>query len=64
MLEFLKTVIGEEIKLLVRIGSDFEKEKSKSVEILVNFGRRNLVLVKVKLNLGLSFNRFKIYILI
>lgn len=64
MLEFLKMVIGEEIKLLVRIGLDFEKEKLKSVEILVNFGWWNLVLVKVKLNLGLSFNRFKIYILI
>lgn len=62
--ESSKTVTGEETKLPARIGPDPEKEKSKSAEILANSGRRNPVLVKVKLNLGLSLNRFKIYTLI
>ena len=47
---------------LVQIVPDPQKENSKSVEILANSGRRNPVLVKVKLIL--SFNWFKSYTLI
>ena len=60
--ESSKAVIGKERKLPAGIGPDPQKEKSKSAEILANSGRRNPVLVKVKLILSLS--RFKIYTLI
>ena len=60
--EPLKAVTGKQRKLPAGIGPDPPKEKSKSAQILANSGRRNPVLVKVKLILSLS--RFKIYTLI
>ena len=60
--ESSKAVTGKERKLPAGIGPDPPKEKSKSAEILADSGRRNPVLVKVKLILSLS--RFKIYTLI
>ena len=60
--ESSKAVTGKERKLPAGIGPDPQEEKLKSAEILANSGRRNPVLVKMKLNL--SLNRFKIYSLI
>ena len=50
--ESSKAVAGKERKLPAGIGPDPPKEKSKSAEVLANSGRRNPVLVKVKLNLS------------